>query len=68
MNKLNEKYIGMDLELALKDLQEKGYTVEVKKQLPKKDKEILIDEIVIKVEQKDEKTVNLITSMFKKYI
>lgn len=67
MDELNYKYIGKDLDEVKSILEKDGFEIEVKSMEPQKDKEILIDEVVVKLTQEGNK-ITLITSMFKKYI
>lgn len=67
MNSLNQKYIGQDVQDACDDLTRKGFFVQIRRLQPQKDKDILNDEIVVKLVE-DGNTITLITSMFKKYI
>lgn len=67
MNSLNQKYIGQDVQDACEDLTSKGFFVQIRRLEPQKDKDILKDEIVVKL-IKEGNRVTLITSMFKKYI
>ena len=67
MNSLNQKYIGQDVQDACDDLISKGFFVQIRRLQPQKDKDILNDEIVVKLIEEGN-TITLITSMFKKYI
>lgn len=67
MNSLNLKYIGQDVQDACEDLTSKGFFVQIRRLEPQKDKDILNDEIVVKLVEEGNK-ITLITSMFKKYI
>ena len=67
MNSLNQKYIGQDVQDACDDLTSKGFFVQIRRLQPQKDKDILNDEIVVKLVEEGNK-ITLITSMFKKYI
>ena len=67
MNSLNQKYIGQDVQDACDDLTIKAFFVQIRRLQPQKDKDILNDEIVVKLVE-DGNTITLITSMFKKYI
>ena len=67
MNSLNQKYIGQDVQDACEDLTSRGFFVQIRRLEPQKDKDILNDEIVVKLVEEGNK-ITLITSMFKKYI
>jgi len=67
MNSLNQKYIGQDVQDACDDFTSKGFFVQIRRLQPQKDKDILNDEIVVKLIEEGN-TITLITSMFKKYI
>ena len=67
MNSLNQKYIGQDVKNACEELTSEGFFVQIRRLQPQKDKDILNDEIVVKLVE-DGNTITLITSMFKKYI
>lgn len=67
MNDINNKYIGRSISLVKEELLLQEYDLEIKSLEPQKDKEILLDEIVVKIDIKGKKAT-IITSMFKKYI
>jgi len=67
MNDLMNKYLGKNAEDVEQALINAGYEVIIKRLEPKKDKDILSDELVIQI-KKQENRILLITSMFKKYI
>ena len=67
MNDLMNKYLGKNAEDVKRALINAGYEVIIKRLEPKKDKDILSDELVIQI-KKQENRILLITSMFKKYI
>jgi ATP-dependent hsl protease ATP-binding subunit hslU len=67
MDSLNQKYIGRDVQDACEDLTSKGFLVQIRRLDFQKDKDILNDEIVIKLIEEGN-NITLITSMFKKYI
>ncbi|EHL17999.1 hypothetical protein HMPREF9630_01255 [Peptoanaerobacter stomatis] len=67
MNDLMNKYLGKNAEDVKQALINAGYEVIIERIEPKKDKDILSDELVIQI-KKEENRILLITSMFKKYI
>ena len=67
MNSLNQKYIEQDVQDACDDLTSEGFFVQIRRLEAQKDKDILNDEIVVKLIEEGS-TITLITSMFKKYI
>ena len=67
MNSLNQKYIGQDVKNACEELTSEGFFVQIRRLDFQKDKDILNDEIVIKLIEEGN-NITLITSMFKKYI
>lgn len=67
MNDLMNKYLGKNAEDVKQALINAGYEVIIERIEPKKDKDILSDELVIQI-KKQENRILLITSMFKKYI
>ncbi|EHL19849.1 hypothetical protein HMPREF9628_01182 [Peptoanaerobacter stomatis] len=67
MNDLMNKYLGKNAEDVKQALTNAGYEVIIERLEPKKDKDILSDELVIQI-KKQENRILLITSMFKKYI
>lgn len=67
MNELNEKYIGKDVDFVREALIKDGYNVSILRLEPKKDIELLTDEIVVKVSS-EQKNATITTSMFKKYV
>lgn len=68
MDSLNQEYIGKNLDSVKTILEDKGYIVQIKRLEPKKDKDILNEELVIQALEKDNKNIVITTSMFKKYI
>jgi len=62
-----KKELDDDVQDACDDLTSKGFFVQIRRLQPQKDKDILNDEIVVKLVE-DGNTITLITSMFKKYI
>ena len=64
MNDINNKYIGRSISLVKEELLVQEYDLEIKSLEPQKDKEILLDEIVVKIDIKGKKAT-IITSMFK---
>lgn len=68
MDSLNKEYIGKDASCAKLKLEKLGYNVSIQKKEPKKDVNILDEELVIQVTQIDKNNILLTTSMFKKYI
>ena len=67
MDSLNQKYIGQDLKNDCEELTSEGFFVQIRRLDFQKDKDILNDEIVIKLIEEGN-NITLITSMFKKYI
>ena len=67
MNSLNSKYIARELNEVIKELNSSGKKRIVNKLEPKKDKDILDTQVIIKVEEKQDSII-ITTSMFKKYI
>ena len=67
MDSLNQKYIGQDVKNACEELTIEGFFVQIIRLDFQKDKDILNDEIVIKLIEEGN-NITLITSMFKKYI
>ena len=55
MNDINNKYIGRSISLVKEELLLQGYDLEIKSLEPQKDKEILLDEIVVKIDIKGKK-------------
>lgn len=68
MDSLNQEYIGKNLDSVKTILEDKDYIVQIKRLEPKKDKDILNEELVIQALEKDNKNIVITTSMFKKYI
>lgn len=64
MNSLEKKYLGERKEDAIFDLKSQGYEVEIIKTQGAKDIEILRDEIVISIKEKEKNKIILTTTCF----
>ena len=60
--------VGRPSDEASEYLVKRGYKVRVKTVEPKKDKELLTDELVTSLKAEDDESITIITSKFKKYI
>lgn len=68
LKKFSYELIGKNLAYVQEYLSKLGYLVKIQALEPKKDKEILTDEITINLKEETENTITIITSKFKKYI
>ena len=68
LKKFSYELIGKNPDYVQEYLSKLGYLVKIQALEPKKDKEILADEITINLKEETENTITIITSKFKKYI